>query len=347
MRIIVTGISGSGRSDLIRDLEKYIKKHHSRKKIVALNTNKMMQETAQELRMDVKREKMLDLSPPTLQALRSTVFERILRELKDYEENNDDVAIILDTHATYRWREKLMQGWDFYYLIKLQPDIFINVVNYVHKIFETLEKNPLWHGMNDLKTIALWQEEEEFTTKLIAETLKKPFYLIARDQTPDTVFKLIFDHEKAERIYLSYPMTHLIDESKKKEVYNLAQDLRDIGWVVFDPGTLELEKDQEKIPVDLRKFDFAQTVYRDFQLIDQSTIVVIFYPEIVHSSGVVNEQAYGFRNNKYVFAIFPATFISPFTSFFADKVFTSKDELLTFIKEEFIPSREVLKINIE
>ena len=93
------------------------------------------------------------------------------------------------------------------------------------------------------------------------------------------------------------------------------------------------------IPEDIRVFDFYQTVYRDFQLIDQGTMVVIFYPEIVHSSGVVNEQAYGFRNNKYVFAVFPAENYSPFTSFFADKTFISVDDLIKFLKDEFIASR--------
>ena len=77
MRVIISGISGSGRSDAIRDMEKHVKKHYPKKKIIIMNTNRMMWETAKELRMDVKREKMLDLSPPTLQALRSTVFERI------------------------------------------------------------------------------------------------------------------------------------------------------------------------------------------------------------------------------------------------------------------------------
>ena len=85
MRVIISGISGSGRSDTIREMEKYVKKHHFKKKIIMMNTNRMMWDTAKELRMDVKREKMLDLSPPTLQALRSTVFERILREVEEHE----------------------------------------------------------------------------------------------------------------------------------------------------------------------------------------------------------------------------------------------------------------------
>ena len=66
MRVIVSGISGSGRSDAVADLEDYLQKNYPKKKIVIMNTNRMMWKTAQELRMDVKREKMLDLSfqPP-------------------------------------------------------------------------------------------------------------------------------------------------------------------------------------------------------------------------------------------------------------------------------------------
>ncbi|MHA1971622.1 MAG: AAA family ATPase [Candidatus Hodarchaeales archaeon] len=340
MRVIVSGISGSGRSDVVKELEDYIKKHHPEKKIVIMNTNRMMLEAAKELRMDVKREKMLDLSPSTLQALRSTVFERILREVEEYEKEHNEVAVVLDTHATYRWREHLMPGWDFFYLTKLKPDIFITVINVINDIYETLEANPLWGGMNNRLQLGIWQEEEAFTTKLITEILKKPFYILARRQPPETLYKLIFEHEKTEKVYLSYPMTHIKDESKKNEIHKLAKELRNLGFVVFDPGTMELEKVHEDIPEEIRIFDFYQTVYRDFQLIDQGTMVVVFYPEIVHSSGVVNEQAYGFRNNKYVFAVFPAENYSPFTSFFSDKTFKSVDELIKFLKEEFLVSRK-------
>ena len=112
MRVIVSGISGSGRSDAVADLEGYLQKNYPKKKIVIMNTNRMMWKTAQELRMDVKREKMLDLSPPTFQALRSTVFERIIREVEELEEKHDELAIIINTHATFRWREHLLAGLD-------------------------------------------------------------------------------------------------------------------------------------------------------------------------------------------------------------------------------------------
>ncbi|UCE14134.1 MAG: AAA family ATPase [Candidatus Heimdallarchaeota archaeon] len=340
MRVIVSGISGSGRSDAVRELEEYLQKNYPKKKLVVMNTNRLMWSTAQELGMDVKREKMLDLSPPTLQALRSTVFERIIREVEEHEEKHDDIAVIINTHATFRWREHLMPGWDFFYLTKLKPDLFLTIINHLNEIYETLEANPLWRGMNDRKTLGIWQEEEAFTTKLMAEILKKPYYLIARRQPPDTLYKLIFEHEVSEKVYLSYPMTHIRDEEKQREVEELAQELRNLGWVVFDPGTMELQKIHVDIPEEIRRFDFYQTVYRDFQLIDQGTMVVVFYPEVVHSSGVVNEQAYGFRNNKYVFSVFPVENYSPFTGFFSDKTFLTVDELLSFLKEEFIPSRQ-------
>ena len=113
--MIASGISGSGRSDAVADLKEYIAKNYPEKKIIIMTTNRMMWETAKELGMDVKREKMLDLSPTTLQALRSTVFERILREVEEHEEKHKNVAIIINTHATFRWREHLMPGWDFFY----------------------------------------------------------------------------------------------------------------------------------------------------------------------------------------------------------------------------------------
>lgn len=341
MRVIVSGISGSGRSDAVADLKNYLQENYPKKKLVVMNTNRMMWKTAQELRMDVKREKMLDLSPPTLHALRSTVFERIIREVEEHEKKHDNIAIIINTHATFRWRQHLLAGWDFFYLTKLKPDLFLTIINVINDIYETLEANPLWKGMNNRLQLGIWQEEEAFTTKLMAEILKKPFYIVARRQPPETLYKLIFKYEVSEKVYLSYPMTHIRDKGKKKEIENLAQELRSLGFVVFDPGTMELEKVHNDIPEEIRFYDFYQTVYRDFQLIDQGTMVIIFYPEIVHSSGVVNEQAYGFRSNKYVFAVFPAENHSPFTSFFADKTFMSVEDLIKFLKEEFVPSRKL------
>ncbi len=344
MRIIISGISGSGRSAAVTDLQKFTEKNFPQKKIVIMNTNRKMWKVARELGMDVKREKMLDLAPPTLHALRSTVFERILKEVEEYEGKNKDVAIIINTHATFRWREHLMPGLDFFYLTKLQPDLFITIIDAINDIYDTLEANPLWGGMNNRLQLGIWQEEEAFITKLMAEIIKKPYYLIARRQPPNTLYKLIFEHDVSERVYLSYPMTHIKDSEKKKEIEDLTNELRELGFIVFDPGTMELGKIHEEIPEDIRVFDFYQTVYRDFQLIDQGTMVVVFYPEIVHSSGVVNEQAYGFRNNKYVFAVFPVENYSPFTSFFADKTFLSVNNLITFLREEFIPSRKANKL---
>jgi hypothetical protein len=222
----------------------------------------------------------------------------------------------------------------------LKPDLFITIIHIINEIYESLEANPLWKGMNNRLQLGIWQEEEAFTTKLMAETLKKPFYIVARRQPPTTLYRLIFEHEVSEKVYLSYPMTHIKEDSKKNEIKTLAAKLRDLGYVVFDPGTMELEKVHQDIPEEIRMYDFYQTVYRDFQLIDQGTMVIVFYPEIVHSSGVVNEQAYGFRNNKYVFAVFPAENFSPFTSFFADKTFMSVEDLIQFLQEEFIPSRK-------
>ena len=85
MRVIVSGISGSGRSDAVADLKDYLRKNYPKKKLVVMTTNRLMWSTARELRIDVKREKMLDLSPPTLQSLQSAVFERIIREVEEYE----------------------------------------------------------------------------------------------------------------------------------------------------------------------------------------------------------------------------------------------------------------------
>ncbi|MEM0093754.1 MAG: hypothetical protein QW753_05215, partial [Thermofilum sp.] len=76
-----------------------------------------------------------------------------------------------------------------------------------------------------------------------------------------------------------------------------------------------------------------QIVARDYQLINQSDMLVVFYPVRVLSPGVLSEIKYGYTHNKDVFAIFPHEGASPFFEYYTTKVFKDVDSLIDHLKE--------------
>ena len=76
-----------------------------------------------------------------------------------------------------------------------------------------------------------------------------------------------------------------------------------------------------------------QVVVRDYKLIDQSDMIVVYYPVTTLSAGVLSEINYSFTHNKEVYAIFPQEDISPFFSYYTTKVFKSVEEFISYLEE--------------
>jgi len=359
MIIIATGITGSGRADYIRKVKKYAE--DMGKEIDVIDIGPRMFRKAEQLRVSIPENKILDLDPLALGFLRATIFEEVLSDIDEYKK--DDRDLIISLHASFRWRKVLLPAFDFYYLRKLEPDFYVTIINTVYRIRESMYlKNDIKHWLErlSLKELLIWQDEEIFTTKIVADFQGVPHYIISGADTPYTLYKIIYDVEKAKKenrkpakkAYLSYPMTMIrknVDITSDKDA--LVEKLRENNVVVFDPAMVEdmilvellnetadekIKPPDAEVPIprqeveEAKQYIIEQTVIRDYRLIDQSDFVVVFYPVTELSAGVLSEMIYAFTHQKDVYAFFPHK-ISPFFKYYSTKVFEDISELVSFI----------------
>jgi len=350
LRIVATGISGSGREEYLRKFVDFAGKKGIDVKLFSVGG--MMFETARKLGMEIKEDKILDLSPSSLNFLRATVFEQIIRESENHEN------IVISTHACFRWKKHVFQAFDFHYLNELSPDMFITVSDAVLSTKNRLEHSSQWRNRLTLKDILVWRDEEILLTKSIADYRGKPFYIIPSSSPGETLFNLAFK-PGSKKVYLSYPITHLENKEHSLARKNAFKEkLRKLGLTVFDPGEIEDAVLMEKLKelktsggdklavsdgceISIREMEdvvedlLDQIVARDYQLIDQSDFLVVYYFSPIMSPGVLSEMNYGFSNNKKVFTIFQGP-ESPFFNYYSTKIFRTEEELIAFMEKEGI-----------
>lgn len=354
----VTGISGSGRLALLNEVQKRNPSLH------VIDVGSRMYSKSEELGVQIPAGKILDMDPLALDYLRAVTFEDILREL----ETTDHDAVAISTHVSFRWKKHLLQAFNFYYVNRIDPDIYINVVDNAHSIYARLNSDEAWRNRLTIKDILVWRDEEFFITKMLADYRRKPCYLFPRREDPLMLERILFDVEKAskegrrrlKKAYLSYPITHVKgDEKFFAEKEEIKKKLKDAGLVIFDPISIEdsilidlalqaknagseyveIAEDglQAKVSVndllaaieDIRD----QIVVRDYQLINQSDMIIVFYPVRVLSPGVLSEIKYGYTHNKDVFAIFPHEGASPFFEYYTTRVFKDVDSLIDHLRD--------------
>ena len=354
----VTGISGSGRLDLLNEVQRLNPRLH------VIDVGTRMYKKSEELGVQIPEGKILDMDPLALDYLRAVTFEDILREIESA--SHDVVAI--STHVCFRWKKHLMQAFNFYYVNKLNPDVYVNIVDNAHNIYARLTASKACRGRLSVKDILVWRDEEFFITKMLADYKRKPCYVFPRREDPSMLARILFDVEKAlkegkkplRKAYLSYPITHVKgDERFFEEKEEIKRRLKDAGIVVFDPISIEdsalidlalkakeagkdhVELQEEGVEVRLSVQDLLsaiedirdQIVARDYQLINQSDMIVVFYPVRVLSPGVLSEVKYGYTHNKDVYALFPHEDASPFFEYYTTGIFRDVDSLLEYLRE--------------
>ncbi|RLE88862.1 MAG: hypothetical protein DRJ49_04400 [Thermoprotei archaeon] len=348
MKVFCTGISGSGRIDYLKEVLDLALRRG--KKVNIINVGDMMFDTAKELGRVVREDKILDLSPSTLEWLRAVVFEKILK-LVEREEHKDH---LISSHTTFRWKRYLVPAFDFFYLNQLSPDIYVTIIDGVSQIKVRLEQHPQWAGKLSIREILIWQDEEVFVTKMLADYQRRPYFIVARAEPAELLYKIMYTNVK--RAYLSFPITHVRgEEGYIEEVKKFRDELRKF-LIVFDPMAIndmdllqmaEIAKNEGRDYVKVHHEDVVMeisiteileaaeeikfhTVKRDYMLIDQSDIIVVYYPIAAMSPGVLSEMIYAHTNNKHVYVVFEETSgLSPFFEYYATKVFNNPDDLFS------------------
>ena len=259
---------------------------------------------------DVRPGKILDLPLSRLNSLRRAAFKDVISE------SRDAANMIVNTHATFRWRHGLFSAFDYDQIAALKPDVFIALVDNIEVVSDRLHKE---HDIDaTLKDCMVWREEEILATELMSKAIPgSQFYIMARGRhvsTTRTMFRLVC-RPNMKKVYPSFPMSHVVDmPDVLAEIDAFRASLAE-HFITFDPGDVDekllldrailaakegkdyLEvtphsyggsKNTSGAPIRVRVrevLDIAgdvdgQIYMRDFKLVDQSDMIVSYIPEL-------------------------------------------------------------------
>ena len=334
MRAIVTGQIGVHKRPYLEDVCRLAGERGSNVDIY--NVGKMMYSEAR----DVRAGRILDLPISRLASLRRAAFKDII---SDSSPVADHPNIIVNTHATFRWRHGLFSAFDFDQMSLLKPDMMICLVDNVETVHQRLHEE---HDIDaTLKDCMVWREEEILATELLANAMgcHDQFYILSRGRHQDTVETCVrmVTRPDVRRVYPSFPMSHVVDKPDVlAEIEAFRASIAE-HFVAFDPADVdekllldraldaarngedwvEIEAHSyggkkggaaQRLPVrevlDIAGDIDGQIYMRDFKLVDQSDMIVSYIPELEGgvpglSSGVERELHHAWEHTKEVYVV--------------------------------------------
>ncbi len=354
LRVVVTGQVGIDKKPFLEQVVELAKEKGT--DVTLCNVGDMMYAEAP----DIVKGRILDLPISRLDALRRAVFRDILA-LAEKSEN-----IIVNTHATFRWRHGLFPAFDHDLIKRLQPNLFITLVDNVDAMhYRLLKEHEINHSLKDL---LVWREEEILATEVLATITRGTgcFYVMARGNSirnVEAMYRLIFE-PRFKKVYISFPMSHVAGQSElQQEIDRFRRTLHE-HFICFDPGDLEekrlhdlamraAEENQryvkvktcgEEIQIEVAQIlsavgDIHGQIYaRDFKFIEQSDMIISYIPadsedRPVLSSGVERELQHAYESTKEAYVIWrSAKEPSPFITETATKVFRDIDEAMEYFQ---------------
>lgn len=311
MRAIVTGQVGMDKKPYLQRAVDFAGQQGER--IHLFNLGDIMYREAP----DVRPGQILNLPLSRLNSLRRAAFKDVIADSRDFEN------IIVNTHATFRWRHGLFSAFDFDQVRALRPDLLICLVDNIEVVHHRL------HAEHDidatLKDCMVWREEELLATELLSQSIAgSRFYILSRGRHQDTtrtLFRLICRPEM-RKVYPSFPMSHVVDMPDVLAEIDAFRAALAEHFVTFDPGDVdekllldralgEAAKGNVDQWLDVTPHSFGgsksaganplrvrirevldiagdidgQIYMRDFKLIDQSDMIVSYVPELPGTDG--------------------------------------------------------------
>src|SRR3954463_10215743 len=350
MRVLITGQVGVDKGPYLEGVEELARGAGHQLKVY--HVGKMMYEEAP----DVPAGRILNLPITRLNTLRRAVFKEILRGAERQEK------VVVNTHATFRWRHGLFAAFDFDQIKEFNADLYITLLDNVESVHSRLVRD---HEIDHtLKDIMVWREEELLATEILANITRGygHFYMISRGRdipTVQTIYRLMFEPQR-KKVYLSFPMSHVMDlpgtlkeiEAFKKAIHQhfICFDPGDVDeFLIYAAGDKAQQEGRETVEIQtsdglvkLKTADVVQIagdimgqIYaRDFKMIDQSDMIISLVPELPSgkpalSSGVERELQHAFEGGKEVYVVWACRAMpSPFVTETAAKVFRSTEEAL-------------------
>jgi adenylate kinase len=354
MRAIVTGQVGIDKGPYLEAVAAMAREAGHDLKV--FHVGRMMYEEAP----DVPPGRILNLPISRLSTLRRAVFKEILRESEKH------AHVIINTHATFRWRHGLFSAMDFDHIKAFDADFYATIMDNAESVHQRLMSE---HDIDHtLKDIMVWREEENLATEIMANILRGHgrFFIVSRGRsamTTQTLFRMMFEPRR-KKVYPSFPMTHVMDLPAAQNQINQFRAAIAEHFIAFDPGDVDefalysrgiaakeagrptVEIDTPGGPVTFNTDEVVQIsgdisgqIYaRDFKMVDQSDMIVSLVPELPSgkpglSSGVERELHHAWEGGKEVYVVWACRGTpSPFISETATKVFRSVDEALAHFR---------------
>lgn len=309
MRAIVTGQIGMDKKQYLTQTAAFAGQQGE--SLELFNIGDMMYAEAR----DIRSGRILDLPISRLNSLRRAAFKDVITDAKDKPN------ILVNTHATFRWRHGLFSAFDFDQVRALEPEVFICLVDNIEVVHHRLHRD--FDIDATLKDCMVWREEEILATEILSQAVPgSKFYIVSRGRhvpTVKTLFRLVC-RPQMRKVYPSFPMSHVVDmPDVLAEIDSFRAALAE-NFITFDPGDVDekllldraiaaardgkehLEvsahsfggaKNADGPPIKVRVrevLDIAgdvdgQIYMRDFKLIDQSDMIVSLIPELPSSHG--------------------------------------------------------------
>jgi adenylate kinase len=324
MLVFCNGIAGCGEKEylssfeeLCRERGKNVEVHHLGKKILEIGRRDYP---------ELGKYDLMKFPESTVNAWRAAALESIREQIDDASKVH-----VLDAHASFWVKNGPEPAINMSYLKEMDPDIYLQIIDYEPDIHERLQENDDLPDEQKLSVeeVIRWQEVERYTNQILADHRQKPFYILARQHPAQSLYDIVFESDKP-RVYQSFPITNLDDEHLEG-IKEYVEDLREHA-TVFDPIELDTKDFESERITELIN---NHTVKRDQQFIDQADIVIVNFPEVVYSSGVEYEVNYASRTGKPVWIIKPEGHIGPFTDFNCEREFNSEEECIRALNERY------------
>jgi len=227
MRAIVTGQVGMDKKDYLRAAIDFAGRQGET--IDAYHVGDMMYAEGR----DIRPGRILDLPWSRLNSLRRAAVKDIIADSKGKKN------VIVNTHATFRWRHGLFAAFDFDQIQLLEPDLFVCLVDNIEVVHHRLHRD---HEIDaTLKDCMVWREEEILATELMAQALHKPFFILSRgrhESTHRTLFRLVCRPDM-KKVYPSFPMSHVVDmPDVLAEIDHFRAELAK-HFIAFDPADVD------------------------------------------------------------------------------------------------------------
>lgn len=272
------------------------------RKRVTVRTYKIfafMQKAAQETNTKLSEKNVLQLHDEQLRLLRNSACKKIQEAIqedtdKEFRNNKRQLLSLITTHSCFYTKSGIKESLHGHE--NLLIDYWFSVVHDIHRVREELRKDTLCRWPNiTLSELIEWRDRDFNVSQNFADSrgIKQLFLLTLRE--PVDTFLNIISKPKMPRAYCSYPMSHAGSDTEQK-VNEFILKLRK-HLIVFDPVNVEeygpekerlddLRSQGKRVSYKLLDRIGEETVKRDFQLISQSHMIIVYFPPATESETV-------------------------------------------------------------